>query len=64
MKTGTNETQKVSETKETKFTKEQLAASEKFAEERDLVNALLEEGEYTISEVEKKIKQYRKGEVN
>lgn len=63
MKAKAGTTQKASETKEAKFTKEQLAASKRFAGDRDLVNALLGEGEYTISEVEKTMKQYRKGEV-
>lgn len=63
MKAKAGITQKASETKEAKFTKEQLAASKRFAGDRDLVNALLGEGEYTISEVEKTMKQYRKGEV-
>lgn len=46
-----------------KFTKEQLVASARFADNRDLVMALLDEGTYTISEVEKKIEQYKKGKV-
>lgn len=46
-----------------KFTKEQFLLSKKFANEADLVDALLDDGEYTISEVEKKIKDYRKGKV-
>lgn len=63
MRVKTEAVQKDKEKKEIKFTKEQLAASQKFAGDRDLVHALLEEGEYTVSEVEKKIKQYKKGEV-
>lgn len=49
---------------ETKFSKEQLLSSDYFTEEKDLVDALLGDGEYAVSEVEKKIKQYKKGEVN
>ena len=59
-----NETKK-DEAKEAipKFTKEQLVESARFADDRDLVMALLDERTYTISEVEKKIQQYKKGKV-
>lgn len=50
--------------KENDFTKEQLLASERFRERKDILNALLAEGErYTISGAEQMIENYRKGKV-
>jgi hypothetical protein len=47
-----------------KYSKERLLNSLKFIENKDLLNALLDnEKEYTIEEVEGKIKGYLKGEV-
>lgn len=47
------------------FTKEQLVASEKFANQKDLVSALLEDGKsYTISDTEKIISNQMKRKVN
>lgn len=54
---------KAKKVSEHKFTKEQLVSSEKFRENRDLLEAVLDEGTYTVSEVEKKISGYKKGEV-
>ena len=61
------------ETKETKapikeagssFSKEQLLASERFRNERDIVDALLlPDKTYTVEQVEKMIKKYKKGTV-
>lgn len=49
---------------ENKFTKEQLAASERFRERRDILEALLTDGElYTVKAVEEKIESYMKGKV-
>lgn len=50
---------------ESKFSKEQLLTAVKFANRRDLLEALLKDGEsYSIAEVEKKIGDYMKGKVN
>ena len=49
---------------ENKFFKEQLIASERFRERRDILEALLEAGEqYTVKAVEEKIECYMKGRV-
>lgn len=50
--------------KENDFTKEQLLASERFRERKDILDALLTEGErYTISGAEQMIENYMKGKV-
>ena len=47
-----------------KFTKTQLMGSKKYADNRDLLNALLTEGEsYSHSEVAKLIEDFMKGAV-
>lgn len=46
-----------------KFSKEQLILSERFAGETDLLEALLKDGVYSVSEVEKRIQAYKKGKV-
>ncbi len=52
-------------TTEPKFTKESLLNAKRFRDQRDLVSALLEDGEeYTVSEVEEMITNYLKGKVN
>lgn len=61
------------ETKETKapikeagssFSKEQLLASERFRDERDIVEALLmPDKTYTVEQVKKMIGEYKKGKV-
>ena len=49
---------------ENRFSKEQLAASARFRERRDILEALLEAGElYTVGAVEEKIERYMKGKV-
>ena len=49
---------------ENRFSKEQLAASERFRERRDILEALLETGGlYTVGAVEEKIERYMKGKV-
>lgn len=46
------------------FTKDQLAASKRYADLRDLVGVLLEDGKrYTLAEVDEKIETFRKGKV-
>lgn len=46
------------------FSKEQLLASERFQDRKDLLNVLLSaDKQYTIEEVEQKMEQYKKGEV-
>lgn len=50
--------------KENRFLKEQLIASERFREKKDILNALLADGmEYTASEAEGLIEKYMKGKV-
>ncbi len=46
------------------YTKEQLAASKKYANRRDVISALLEPGKtYTLAEVDALIEKYMKGKV-
>ena len=46
------------------YSKEQLAASRKYATRRDLIGVLLEDGKsYTFDEVDTLIENYMKGEV-
>lgn len=47
------------------YTKEQLAASKKYANRRDLIGALLESDKaYTLAKVDALIEQFMKGKVN
>ena len=48
---------------ETKYTKAAIVGSKKFENRRDLLNALLEDGKYTIAEVEKALNTYLNKEV-
>lgn len=49
---------------ENKFSKEQLTASSRFRERKDILEALLKSGElYTVKAVEEKIENYMKGKV-
>lgn len=49
---------------ENKFSKEQLIASSRFRDRRDILEALLVIGElYTVKAVEEKIESYMKGKV-
>ena len=49
---------------EPEFLKEQLLTSKRFKGRRDIIDALLEDGKlYTLTAVEEKIKDYRKGKV-
>lgn len=46
------------------FTREQLAASKRYANRRDLISTLLEDGKtYTLDEVDKLIEKFMKGKV-
>jgi len=52
------------EVKENKFSKEQLLKSQKYKDERDLINALLKEDKkYSLSDVDKLIDEFMKGKV-
>lgn len=49
---------------ESKFTKEQILSSSKYARRRDLLNAVLEDGKlYTAKEADKAITDFMKGKV-
>lgn len=49
---------------EIKYSKEQLLASERFRDRKDIVNALLSpDKEYTVSAVKDMIENYMKGKV-
>ncbi len=48
----------------TAYTKEQLLASTKYANRRDLISALLDDGKtYTLTEVDALIEKFMKGKV-
>lgn len=50
--------------KQAAYTKQQLAASEKYRSRRDLILALLEEGKmYSLPEAEAALEKYKKGKV-
>lgn len=52
------------QTPEPQFSKEQIVASDKYRNQRDLVNALLEKDKkYTIATVDNLIEKYKKGQV-
>ena len=52
------------ENKETLYTKEQILGSKKYADRKDIVNALLDDGkEYSVSEVDKLVNSFLKGKV-
>lgn len=64
LKKKVDEVQTNVEQTEAKFSKEQLIASDKYANRRDLVSALLDDNEtYTIATVDKKIEEFMKGKV-
>ena len=59
-KTGTENAGKV----ENEFSKEQLIATKRFQERKDILEALLNDGErYTVKAVEETIESYMKGRV-
>lgn len=48
-----------------KFSKQQLVASKKYSVQRDVLNALLIDGQvYTFDEVDRKLNEFLKGKVN
>ena len=52
------------QTAKQQFSKEQIAVSARYHGQRDLVDALLEDGkQYTFETVDKLIEKYRKGQV-
>ena len=64
LKKKVDEVQTNVEQTEAKFSKEQLIASDKYANRRDLVSALFDDNEtYTIATVDKKIEEFMKGKV-
>lgn len=50
--------------KEEQFTKEQIVNSKTFIDNRDLLNAILENKSYSKREIDEMIKNYKKGKVN
>lgn len=59
-----NGTEAKAGTAEPRFSKEQIAASKRYCNQRDLVDALLEDGKrYAFAEVDGLIEKYRKGKV-
>lgn len=63
-KKKTLETLKATEKQEAKFTRSQLLAALKFANRKDLLEAVLtEDGLYSISDVESKIESFMEGKV-
>ena len=65
MKTSKKETKKeVKKVTEEKYTKEQIVNSKTFINNRDLLNAILEDKSYSKKEINEIIKNYKKGKVN
>lgn len=63
-KTATTGTAARSEQAEPMFSKEQILASTRFANRRDLVDALLDEDKsYTMKTVDNLVEKYMKGQV-
>jgi hypothetical protein len=63
-KTATTETVAKSEQTEPVFSKEQILASDRYANRRDLVDALLDtDKSYTLKTVDNLIDKYMKGQV-
>lgn len=48
---------------ENKFTKEQIINSKIYADKKDVLNAILEDKEYTKKQVDEVIKKFMKGKV-
>lgn len=56
--------EEMKENRETVFGKEQLLSSKKYAEQHDILSALLADARmYTFSEVDKLVEDYMKGQV-
>lgn len=65
MKTSKKETKKeIKKVAEEKYTKEQIVNSKTFINNRDLLNAVLENKSYSKKEINEIIKKYKKGKVN
>ena len=65
MKTSKKETKKeVKKVTEEKYTKEQIVNSKTFINNRDLLNAILEDKSYSKKEINEIIENYKKGKVN
>lgn len=65
MKTSKKGTKKeVKKVAEEKYTKEQIVNSKTFINNRDLLNAVLENKSYSKKEINEIIKKYKKGKVN
>ncbi len=65
MKTSKKETKKeVKKVAEEKYTKEQIVNSKTFINNRDLLNAVLENKSFSKKEINEIIKNYKKGKVN
>ena len=63
-KTATTGTVAKSEQTEPMFSKEQILASDRYANRRDLVDALLDEDKsYTMKTVDNLVEKYMKGQV-
>lgn len=63
-KTATTEAVAKSEQTEPVFSKEQILASDRYANRRDLVDALLDEDKsYTMKTVDNLVEKYMKGQV-
>ena len=62
MKTSKKETKKeVKKVTEEKYTKEQIVNSKTFINNRDLLNAILEDKSYSKKEINEIIENYKKG---
>ncbi len=65
MKTSKKETKKeVKKVAEEKYTKEQIVNSKTFINNRDLLNAILKDKNYSKKEINEIIENYKKGKVN
>ena len=65
MKTSKKEAKKeVKKITEEKYTKEQIVNSKTFINNRDLLNAILEDKSYSKKEINEIIENYKKGKVN
>ncbi|OOM82328.1 hypothetical protein CLPUN_02970 [Clostridium puniceum] len=52
---------KTEESEEVKFTKEQILKSKKYGEQRDLINALLKDGNlYALNDVDEMVEKFMK----
>lgn len=49
---------------EPKYTKEQIVSSATFADDADIISAMLPDGEYTKKEVAEVVSRFKKGKVN